>query len=83
MKTLILLVFMLIANVFAGEAQETMCRNKSLSYCINYYDRQCKAKNYGACLLSEHCIKSKSNIVKLKNTMKWYVIRQIVRILFK
>lgn len=49
MKTLILLAFMLIANVFADEAQETLCGDKSLSYCINHYDRQCNAKNYLAC----------------------------------
>lgn len=49
MKTLILLAFMLIANVFAGEMQETFCGNKSLSYCINHFDKQCEAKNYVAC----------------------------------
>ena len=49
MKTLILLAFILIANVFAGEAQEIFCDDKSLSYCINHFDRQCDAKNYNAC----------------------------------
>ena len=49
MKKLILLAFMLIANVFASEVQEGMCDDKSLSYCINHFDRQCKAKNYNAC----------------------------------
>lgn len=49
MKTLILLAFMLIINVFAGEIQEALCGNKSLSYCINHFDRQCRAKNYNAC----------------------------------
>lgn len=49
MKKLILLAFMLIANVFAGEAQEMMCGDKSLLYCINHFDKQCQAKNYGAC----------------------------------
>ena len=49
MKKLILLAFMLIANVFAGELQEIFCGDKSLSYCINHYDRQCDAKNYAAC----------------------------------
>lgn len=49
MKTLILLAFMLITNVFAGDTQETFCGDKSLSYCINHFDRQCEAKNYGAC----------------------------------
>ncbi len=48
MRTLILLAFALMANVFAS-SQETLCGNKSLSYCINYFDRQCKAKNYGGC----------------------------------
>ena len=51
MKTLILLAFMLMANVFAGELQETACDDKSLSYCINHFDRQCDAKNYGACFI--------------------------------
>ena len=49
MKILILLAFAMIANVFADEWQEKLCGDKSLSYCINYYDRQCEAKNYGAC----------------------------------
>ena len=49
MKKLILLAFMLIVNVFAGEVQEVFCGDKSLSYCINHFDRQCKAKNYNAC----------------------------------
>lgn len=51
MKKLILLAFMLMANVFAGEAQEAFCDDKSLSYCINHFDRQCDAKNYGACFI--------------------------------
>ena len=49
MKTLILLAFALMANVFAGEWQEKLCGDESLSYCINHYDRQCEAQNYGAC----------------------------------
>ncbi len=49
MKTLILLAFMLIANVFAGEWQEMACGDKSLLYCINHFDMQCNAKNYAAC----------------------------------
>ncbi len=49
MKTLILLAFVLIASAFAGELQELMCGNKSLSYCINHFDRQCKTKSYSAC----------------------------------
>lgn len=48
MKKLIM-IFVLIANVFAGEWQETFCNGKSLPYCINHFDRQCKAKNYVAC----------------------------------
>lgn len=51
MKTLILLAFMLIANVFAGDVQEIICGDKSLLYCINHFDRQCEAKNYGACFV--------------------------------
>lgn len=49
MKTLILLAFVIITNVFAGDTQETFCGDKSLSYCINHFDRQCEAKNYAAC----------------------------------
>ena len=49
MKKLILLAFALIANVFADEWQELVCGDKSLSYCINHYNKQCKAKNYNAC----------------------------------
>ena len=51
MKKLILLAFMLIANIFAGEAQEEICDDKSLSYCINHFDRQCKVKIYTACFV--------------------------------
>ena len=51
MKTLILLAFMLIANVFADGTQEMFCDDKSLSYCINHFDRQCEAKNYNACFI--------------------------------
>ena len=51
MKKLILLAFMLIASAFAGEMQEKFCDDKSLSYCINHFDRQCEAKNYFACLV--------------------------------
>ena len=49
MKTLILLAFMLVANIFAGGWQEEYCGDKSLSFCINHFDRQCEAKNYVAC----------------------------------
>ena len=49
MRILILLAFAMIANVFAGEIQEIVCGDKSLSYCINHFDRQCEAKNYDAC----------------------------------
>ena len=38
-----------VCSVNAGEAQEALCDDKSLSYCIKHYDRQCDAKNYGAC----------------------------------
>ncbi|MGX2981891.1 tetratricopeptide repeat protein [Helicobacter sp. 23-1045] len=49
------LIFALVAimcgvcAVNAGEMQETICGNKSLSYCIKHFDKQCEAKNYGAC----------------------------------
>ena len=49
MKTLILLAFALMTNIFAGEWQEEFCGDKSLSYCINHFDRQCEAQNYIAC----------------------------------
>ena len=35
-----------VAN--AGEVQELVCGDKSLSYCIKHFDRQCEAKNYDA-----------------------------------
>lgn len=40
---------MLITSAFAGEVQEEMCGDKSLSYCINRFEWQCEAKNYNAC----------------------------------
>ena len=49
MKKLILLAFTLITNIFAGELQDLVCRDKSLLQCINNLDRQCEAKNYFAC----------------------------------
>ena len=38
-----------VCVVNAGEVQEAFCGDKSLSYCIKHYDRQCEAKNYFAC----------------------------------
>lgn len=65
MKTLILLAFMLILNMFADDGreiisgnttividsyQETMCGDKSLSHCIYHFAKQCNnGKNYVAC----------------------------------
>ena len=49
------LIFALVAimcgvcSVNADEWQEIFCGDKSLSYCIKHYDRQCNAKNYLAC----------------------------------
>ena len=49
------LIFALVAimcgvcSVNAGEVQEKICSDKSLSYCIKHFDRQCEAKNYLAC----------------------------------
>ena len=49
------LIFALVAimcgvcAVNAGEVQDSWCDDKSLSYCIKHYDRQCDAKNYFAC----------------------------------
>ena len=40
MKKLILLVFMMIANVFAGESQKIACGDKFLLYSINHLDKQ-------------------------------------------
>ena len=36
-----------VAN--ARTRQQDFCVNKSLSYCINHYNKQCEAKNYNAC----------------------------------
>ena len=36
-----------IAN--ARTEQQNFCNNKSLSYCINHYNKQCESKNYSAC----------------------------------
>ncbi len=49
MKTLILLAFMLITNVFAGGLQELYCGTKSAKSCLNHFAKQCEAKNYRAC----------------------------------
>lgn len=38
-----------VCSANAGEMQEAFCGDKSLSYCIKHFDRQCNAKNYGAC----------------------------------
>ena len=49
------LIFALVAIMYgmcavnAGEVQDSWCDDKSLSYCIKHYDRQCEAKNYIAC----------------------------------
>lgn len=49
------LIFALVAlvcgvcSVNAGEWQEYWCDDKSLSYCIKHFDKQCEAKNYLAC----------------------------------
>lgn len=49
MKKLIFAILALVCAVYAGEAQDLWCDNKSLEYCIEYYDEQCDAKNYAAC----------------------------------
>ena len=52
MKNLIYALLALVCGVYAinaGETQEMLCGDKSLSYCIKHYDKQCKAKNYSAC----------------------------------
>ena len=38
-----------VCSAYAGEMQEMFCGDKSLSYCIKHFDRQCSAKNYAAC----------------------------------
>lgn len=38
-----------VCSAYAGELQEMVCGDKSLSYCIKHFDRQCSAKNYPAC----------------------------------
>ena len=40
-----------VCSVNAGELQEMFCGDKSLSYCIRHFEKQCNAKNYGACLI--------------------------------
>ena len=51
------LIFALVAimcgvcSVNADEWQEIFCGDKSLSYCIKHFDRQCDAKNYYACAI--------------------------------
>ncbi|MGX2981890.1 tetratricopeptide repeat protein [Helicobacter sp. 23-1045] len=49
MKKLILSLVAMVCAVNAGEMQDLWCKDKSLSYCIKHFDRQCEAKNYGAC----------------------------------
>ena len=52
MKNLIYAIMALVCGVcsaYAGELQEMACGDKSLSYCITHFDRQCSAKNYMAC----------------------------------
>ncbi|MGX2983140.1 tetratricopeptide repeat protein [Helicobacter sp. 23-1045] len=39
-----------VCAVNAGETQDLLCGDESLSYCIKHFDRQCEAKNYGACV---------------------------------
>ncbi|MGX3010088.1 tetratricopeptide repeat protein [Helicobacter sp. 23-1044] len=39
-----------VCAVNAGEMQDFWCEDESLSYCIKHYDKQCDAKNYGACV---------------------------------
>ena len=40
-----------VCSVNAGEMQDSLCGDKSLSYCIKHFDRQCDAKNYFACFV--------------------------------
>ena len=40
-----------VCGVNAGEVQDSWCDDKSLSYCIKHFDRQCEAKNYFACVI--------------------------------
>ena len=52
MKKLIFTLVALVCGVcvaYAGEVQEIVCKDKSLSYCIKHFDEQCESKNYGAC----------------------------------
>ena len=52
MKNLIYAIMALVCGVCsanASERQEMACGDKNLSYCITHFDRQCSAKNYGAC----------------------------------
>lgn len=51
------LIFALVAimcgvcSANAGKQQEYWCDDKSLSYCIKHFDKQCDAKNYLACVI--------------------------------
>ena len=52
MKNLIFALVALVCGVCvvnAGEVQDSWCDDKSLSYCIKHFDRQCESKNYFAC----------------------------------
>lgn len=39
------------AQKIADNFHETICANEMSYFCIEYYDKQCNAKNYGACQL--------------------------------
>ena len=67
----------------AGEMQEVWCGDKSFYDCINHFEKQCESKNYAAVGLWEICTMGKSNIIKLKNTMKWYAIKLIANLHFR
>ena len=41
-----------VCFVYAVTVQEALCGDKSLGYCIKHFERQCKAKNYTACMIT-------------------------------
>ena len=49
MKKLIFAIVSICGVCNAGEVQDSWCDDKSLSYCIEHFDRQCESKNYNAC----------------------------------
>lgn len=84
MKNLIFALMALVCGVCAvnaGEVQEFLCGDKSLSYCIKHFDRRCEAKNYFACAVAGVLHFEQEQYSESKKYYEmWYVIKQIARI---